>query len=297
MYRFHKVTVIHVYQDDNKVETLSKMKSLGIPDVPTRLCRVGVDQLHRGPWQYRRVFSEASIDEMSSSLVASGINITPLVICPRKSGGYFIICGERRWRGAQRGQIPELLCIEGDFNDEQAAHIAIVDNIQREAFNPIEEAHALRAFEDSGKTHEQIAEAIGRSRGHVSNYLRLLELDLSVRDMLIRGSLTASHGRLLCSIDSGVQQRSLATAAVRNKWSYKTLQSKINEILKKPNPVADLSKGDPDIARLERIISEHTGYACVIRKSERGVWQAGFMMTDNEQFAGLLERMGIDVEL
>jgi ParB family transcriptional regulator, chromosome partitioning protein len=286
-----------MYPKDTEADLLSKMKTLDIHRVPTQLKRIPVDQLHPGPWQFRREFSEESINEMASSLSTGGINFNPLVVCPRNAGGYYIICGERRWKGATRAMLGELECKVGDYNHAQALFIAIADNIQREEFNPIEEARAYKELVEGGKRHEDIAKAVGRSRGHVSNYLRLLELDIAVRDMLIRGSLLASHARLLCSLESHTKQREIATAAVRGQWSYLKLQTKINEILNKPKPSADLTTGDPDIARLERIISEHTGYNCIIRKTAKNTWQAGFLMTSNEQFAGLLERMGIDVDL
>lgn len=286
-----------MYPSDQNAEIISKLTSLGIAGVPTKYMRVGVDQLHRGPWQFRRDFSEESIAEMASSLTASSINVNPLIIAPRKAGGWFIICGERRWRGAQAAKIHELQCIAGDYTEEQALFIAIVDNIQRREFNPIEEGMAFKRLLDNGQTHDEIAADVGRSRGHVSNYIRLLSLDLQVKDHIIRGALPPSHARLLCALDSLSKQRDLATMAVRSKWSYKTLQAKVNEVLMKPRRVESIAKGDPDVDRLARIISEETGYPCIIKKTESGAWQAGFLMHSNEQFAGLLERMGIDVEI
>lgn len=285
-----------MYPSDDDHKHLASIKTYGIGEVPLTFRRIDVDQLHRGPWQFRRDFSEASINEMASSLLKAGTNITPLIVTPRLAGGWSIVCGERRWRGAQKAQLHELNCLVANYTEEQASFVSIVDNIQREQFNPIEEANALKAWEEKGLTHDEIAESIGKSRGYVSNYIRLVGLDIQVRDHLISGKLSASHGRLLCSVESNMVQRQLASAAVRGQWSYKRLQQKINEVLNKPKPVADLGSGDPDVDRLARIISEHTGYTCIIKKTPSG-WQAGFAMTNNEQFAGLLERMGIDVEL
>lgn len=287
-----------MYQAKPDASLLPTMKFHGIDAVKTSLVVLGVDQLFASPWQMRRDFSDESIDEMASSLQATKINFNPLIVCPRKAGGYYIICGERRWRGAQRGQLHELRCLVGDFSEDQAAFISICDNIQREEFNAIEEARSYQnCVEQWSMSHDEIAVSVGRSRGHVSNYIRLLSLDIAVRDFISRKRLSPSHGRLLCSVTSLSVQRELAQRAVTNKWSYKTLQDRISEILRKPKPVANLSNGNPDVARLERIISEHTGYSCVIRKTTAGNWQAGFLMQSNDEFAGLLERMGIDVEL
>ena len=274
------------------------LPNLGIQNVPKTLMRIGVDQLHPSPWQFRKEFSQDSLNEMAGSLKEAGINIVPLAVCPRKAGGWFIICGERRWRGAQLAQIHDLECLVGEYTEQQARFVAIVDNIQRENFNPVEEARALQSLvERENMTHEEIAVAIGKSRGHVSNYIRLLQLDIQVRDHLIRGTLSPSHARLLCSIESNLKQRELAHDAVRRGWSYKTLQEKVSVLLNKPRPKTTLETTDTNIARLERIISEETGYTCVIKKTGKDNWQAGFLVTSNDQFSGLLERLGIEVEL
>jgi len=274
------------------------LPNLGIQNVRKTLMRIGVDQLHPSPWQFRKEFSKGSLSEMAGSLKEAGINIVPLTVCPRKAGGWYIICGERRWRGAQIAQIHELDCLVGEYTEQQARFVSIVDNIQRDNFNPVEEARALQSLvERENMTHEEIAVAVGKSRGHVSNYIRLLQLDIQVRDLLIRGTLSPSHARLLCSVESNLQQRELAQTAVKRGWTYKTLQEKVNELLNKPKPKATLESTDANIARLERIISEETGYACVIKKTSNGNWQAGFLVTSNDQFSGLLERLGIEVEL
>lgn len=171
---------------------ICRSTSYGVNEVKTQLRRVGVDQLHPGPWQPRRHFSHVELSELSRSLMTAGGNVTPLIVVPRPSGGFYIISGERRWRAAQLAAIHDLLVLVGDYSDEQARFIAIIDNIQRSDLTPIEEATAYLELQKGGLSHDDIAVEVSRSRGHVSNYIRMLSLDLRVRDLIGKGTLQPS---------------------------------------------------------------------------------------------------------
>lgn len=275
---------------------ICRSTSYGVNEVKTQLRRVGVDQLHPGPWQPRRHFSHVELSELSRSLMTAGGNVTPLIVVPRPSGGFYIISGERRWRAAQLAAIHDLLVLVGDYSDEQARFIAIIDNIQRSDLTPIEEATAYLELQKGGLSHDDIAVEVSRSRGHVSNYIRMLSLDLRVRDLIGKGTLQPSHARLLCTVDAKQLQYDLALKTVRLEWSCKALAARIAEITNKPKPKVNLESKDVDVKRLTRIVSETTGYPCVIRKTERGNWEIGFLMSNDDQFCGLLERLGIDTD-
>lgn len=271
--------------------------TLEINLVTSELREIPVDLLYPGIWQQREHFCEDALTNLANSMLAAGTNVIPAVVCPRPEGGFSIISGERRWRAAQRIMLNSLKCMVAGYTYKQANFIAAVENLQREDLNPIEEAKSYLALqEQSDLSHEQIAKEIGKSRAHVSNYIRLLSLDIQVRDLLKKRKLTASQARPLCTLDHPSQQREIATKAVRLEWSVKRISAAVAELLNKPKPKVQFSDKDADIKRLEREVSEATGYPCVVKKSPKGQWQIGFLAGDNDQFMGLLERMGIETD-
>ncbi|HHH9441236.1 TPA: ParB/RepB/Spo0J family partition protein [Pseudomonas aeruginosa] len=284
-----------MYQSEARVSPETS-QCLGINKVPVEFRDVDVDLMHPGVWQTRRNFTLAELEELGDSMVTSGGNVTRVVLCPRAQGGYYIISGERRWRAAQLKMIPRLQCIIGAYSHDQARFISAVENVLRVQLNPIEEAQAYADIQETGLSHEQIGKELGKSRSHISNYLRLLTLDIAVKDALIHGKLTATQARPLCSLDAKLLQREIASKAIRLAWSVKRIEDEVSKHLNKPKPKVALPRQDADIDRLTRLISEHTGYPCVIKKTPSGNWQMGFIMTGDDQFVGLIERLGIKVD-
>ena len=237
--------------------------------------------------------------ELAASLSATGINFTPLIIRPVKFGeGFEIICGERRWRAAQTAGLPLLLCCVGDFTDEQALYLSGADNIQREDLNALEEAQAYELMLQTGLSHKEVAEEIGRSRGHVTNYVRLLGLPLSIRDMLGDERLTYAQARPLCTLTLPGQQVRIAKDAVAKRWTAKKIESEVGLLLaerKRPASTEHLSD-DANIKRLREMVSLQTGYPCVIVKTPSGTWQLGLSAGSVEEFQGILDRLGVDTE-
>lgn len=284
-----------MYQSEARI-TPETSECLGINMVPVEHRDVDVDLMHPGVWQTRRSFLPAELEKLGDSMVKGGGNAIPLVLCPRAQGGYYIICGERRWRSAQLKMIPRLRCIIGDYTHDQARFICAVENLQRVELNPIEEAQSYADIQETGLSHDQIGKELSKSRSHVSNYIRLLSLDFAVKDFLIHGKLTATQARPLCSLEAKALQRQIASQAVRLGWSVKRIEDEVSRHLSKPKPKVGLPRQDADIERLTRLISEHTGYPCVIKKTPSGNWQMGFIMTGDDQFVGLIERLGIKVD-
>lgn len=275
-------------------EPLSHMTSLGINTVPIELRNIPVDMLHPGVWQQRSSFDEESISELAVSIKAAGENVVPIIVKPRVEGGYSIIAGERRWRAAQRVQLHELKALVGNYTHEQAMFIAAVENLQRKDLNPMDEARSYQTFiTDMHLNHDQIAVQIGKSRPHVTSYLRLLTLDIRVRDAIENGRLTYGQARPLCTLKSMQIQRSICEKAIRLSWSVKRITEEVAKVLDKPKPVARLSDADVDIRRLERAVSEATGLDCVVKRSTQGQWQIGFNAGNSDSFQGLLERLGV----
>lgn len=281
-----------MYQLDTK-----KMDSLGIEKVPTTLMDIGLDQLFAGLWQKRRFFNDESLDELADSMRAAGTNVVPIIATPRKKGGYDIIAGERRWRAAQRIGLDTLKCEVGNYTYEQALFISAVENLQREDLNPIEEATSYQDLASEFElSHDDLARQLGKSRGHVSNYVRLLQLDIRVRDALINRKLSYGQARPLCSLKNKFDQRKIAENAMRFDWPVVRIQAAVNEITKKTVSPVRLSETDSDIKRLEQEISEVTGLDCIVKRSANGRWQLGFNAPESESFSGLLERLGIHTD-
>ena len=172
------------------------------PDAPA--ARSGVRELdissiRPNPKQPRRHFSEEAIAELAESVAKRGV-LQPILVREAAGGGYEIVAGERRWRAAQRAQIHRIPAIVRDFDEAATAEIALIENIQREDLNALEEAEGYRALITTfGHSQDGVAKLVHKSRSHVANLLRLLDLPTSVRDMLVSGELTMGHARAILS--------------------------------------------------------------------------------------------------
>lgn len=160
---------------------------------------VPIAKLIPNPLQPRRHFGDEALRDLTNSIREQGI-LQPLIVRPTRSepGNFEIVAGERRWRAAQRAQVHEAPVIIRDFNDAEALAVALIENIQRDELSPLEEAEAYaRLSQDFGKTQEQVAEVVGKSRSHIANMTRLLDLPEDVRAMLADGALSAGHARAI----------------------------------------------------------------------------------------------------
>jgi len=175
------------------------------PDTPdTHGAAVGfrmvpIAKLIPNPLQPRRHFGDEALRDLTNSIREQGI-LQPLIVRPTRSepGNFEIVAGERRWRAAQRAQVHEAPVIIRDFNDAEALAVALIENIQRDELSPLEEAEAYaRLSQDFGKTQEQVAEVVGKSRSHIANMTRLLDLPEDVRALLADGALSAGHARAI----------------------------------------------------------------------------------------------------
>jgi len=183
--------------------------------------RVPIEQLRPNRNQPRRHFDQAELEELAASIRELGI-IQPLVV--REAGdGYEIVAGERRWRAAQMAQLHDVPVVIRSYDDHEVLQIAIVENVQRANLNPIDEAHAYQMLmEQYGQSQEQVADAVGKSRSHVANLVRLLQLPPRIRTMLTEGSLTAGHARALIGAEGAEE---LADRIVRRGMSVRDVES------------------------------------------------------------------------
>ena len=218
-----------------------------------KLCHLPVDLIQRGKYQPRREMDPEALQELADSIKSQGI-IQPLIV--RSIGDkYEIIAGERRWRAAKLAGLSEVPVIIRSIPDEAAIAIALIENIQRENLNPIEEAFALaRLIEEFGMTHQQVAEAVGKSRTSVTNLLRLLALPEEIKNMLEAGLLEMGHARTLITLHESMQLDT-ARMIVDKQLSVRETENLIRR-LQIPAKAKSKKEIHPDILDLQQNLSQ-----------------------------------------
>jgi ParB family transcriptional regulator, chromosome partitioning protein len=195
-------------------------------DEPRELRDLPVEVIRANPNQPRRRFDEHALQALADSVRERGI-LQPVLVRPGPGGVYELVAGERRWRAARLAGLESVPALVRARDDAQALEVALIENMAREALNPVEEARACAALvEELGLTREDVGRRVGRSRVAVSNLLRLLDLPDEALDLLERGELTEGHGRALLLAEDHADRRRLARAAVEGGWSVRVLESK-----------------------------------------------------------------------
>ena len=215
---------------------------------------VPVETIHPNPDQPRRHFDADDLNDLAGSIRSKGI-IQPLVVRahPVKAGEYEIVAGERRWRASQLAQLHELPVVVREFSDLDVLEIAIIENIQRADLNPIEEAIGYRQLMDKfGHTQEQMAEALGKSRPHIANVLRLLALPEDVQRFVINGSLSSGHARALITAPNASD---LARVVIARGLSVRQTEKLVKEPKASSKERASKSAKDADTRALEGDLS------------------------------------------
>lgn len=218
------------------------------------------DQIYPNPDQPRRTFDDQAMDDLTASIAEKGI-IQPLIVRrkPTKNGSYEIVAGERRWRAAQRAQLHEVPVIIRDFTDLEVLEVAIIENIQRSDLNAIDEAAGYKQLmEKFGRTQEDMGKALGKSRSHIANSVRLLTLPSSVQMFLQDGRLSAGHARTLVGHPNADQ---LAAEIVKKGLSVRDAE-KLAKTAKRPQKRVSSGKlvtKDADTIQIENDLSAHLG--------------------------------------
>lgn len=257
------------------------------------LHRLPIESLQPGQYQPRKIMTDDALEELASSIRAQGI-IQPIVVRPVSKDKYEIIAGERRWRASQLAQLDEVPCLIKDIPDEAAIAMALIENIQREDLNAMEEAVAMqRLKEEFNLTHQQTADAVGKSRTTVTNLLRLLSLTEACRVMLERGDLEMGHARALLSLPSDEQTivaRTVVAKALTVRDTEKLVRKQLSPVLTK-----DKSKAaDPHIEQLERNISDKMGATTTILHGTKGKGKINIQYNSLDELDGILRHMGIE---
>ena len=252
-----------------------------------------VGRLQPGKYQPRTQMDPASLEELAASIRAQGL-MQPILVRPVGDalGGerYGIVAGERRWRAAQMAGLSEVPTLVREIPDESALAMALIENIQRENLNPLEEAQGLqRLIDEFSMTHQQAADAVGRSRPAASNLLRLLQLSPPVQEMLMRGELDMGHARALLPLSSALQTM-LAQRIVQKGLSVREAERLAQQALKPPHP-AEEAKPDRDVLRLQEELSDFLGAKVEIRTNKKGAGKIQIDFGDLDQLEGILQRL------
>jgi len=254
---------------------------------------LGVEQLQRGKYQPRIDMHNDSLEDLADSIRAQGV-VQPIVVRPIGGGNYEIVAGERRWRAAQLAELQDVPVVVRDMDDRTAIAVALIENIQREDLNPLEEAHALeRLIEEFEMTHQQAAEAVGRSRTAVSNLLRLLELGEVATGMVQRGELDMGHARALLALD-GARQADAARQVVDQGLSARATERLVKKLLaagsqsggKKTPP-----RRDPDLVSLEQDLSDRVGAPVLVQQGQKGKGKLVISYNSLDELDGILEHI------
>lgn len=232
------------------------------------LQQLPVEFLQPGKYQPRKDMSQEALDELASSIRAQGV-IQPVIVRSVAKDQYEIIAGERRWRASQLAQLDVIPCIVKDVADEAAVAIALIENIQREDLNAMEEAVALqRLLTEFELTHQEVADAVGKSRVTVTNLLRLNQLNDDVKLLLEHGDIDMGHARALLALD-GHTQSDAARLVVAKQLTVRDTENLVRRILEPKIDTATKAK-DPDVTALEQRLSEHFSAPVQISYNKKG---------------------------
>lgn len=255
------------------------------PNTERPVASLAVRLLTPGPFQPRLGIDEASLTELADSIRQQGV-LQPILVRPHPSeaGRFQIIAGERRWRACQLAGLVDIPVLIRALSDRDAMAAALVENLQRQDLNPIEEAEGyVRLSIDYGMSHDQLGELLGKSRSHIANTIRLLQLDNSVKELVKDGSLSAGHARALLMHPD---QTTAAAQVIAGRLNVRQTEALQRPPVKKPIKNIEARGYDPDTAALEEELSKYLGLQVQVRRvRDRGTLTVRFASTD--QLEGL----------
>jgi len=249
-----------------------------------------IEQLQPGKYQPRKDMSPDALEELSDSIKAQGV-IQPVVVRAVDNDKFEIIAGERRWRAAQLAQLDEIPCLIKNVQDEAAVAIALIENIQREDLNAMEEAIALeRLLTEFELTHQEVADAVGKSRTTVSNLLRLNNLNEEVKTLLEHGDLEMGHARALLALEDDIQTNTARTV-VAKELTVRETEALIKKVLAPEQPKVEKVK-DPDTQSLEQNLTEKLGSQVTINHNKKGKGKLVISYADLAELDSIVSRFG-----
>jgi len=257
------------------------------------LTRLPITKLQPGKYQPRRDMKTEKLAELADSIRAQGV-IQPIVVRDIGGGKFEIIAGERRWRAAQLAELRDVPVVVREVDDRAVIAMALIENIQREDLNPLEEATSLhRLIDEFDLTHQQAAEAVGRSRAAVSNLLRLLELPEAIRKLVEAGQLEMGHARALLTLPAALAI-ALAQTAAAEQLSVREVERRVQQAGKAKPPAksgAAPARSNADIETLEREIADLLGAKVQLNHGRKGSGKLVIHYHGLDTLDGILEKL------
>lgn len=251
---------------------------------------LSVERLQRGKYQPRKEIDRDRLQELADSISAQGI-IQPIVVRPVDGKKYEIIAGERRWRAAQLAGLHDIPVVIRDISDQAAMALGLIENIQREDLNPLEEAEALsRLLNEFKMTHQQVADAVGKSRTTVTNLLRLMDLQTDVKRYLELGKIDMGHARALLGLSGQLQVQAAEKIAAR-ELTVRATEKLVRDLQSSVSAAPATMPFDPDIEALQLRISEKLGARVSIQHKASGKGRLVISYTSLDELEGVLDQL------
>lgn len=281
---------------DALLSTRSGMES-NDSNLDQQLRMLPIDIVVRGQYQPRMEMDSQALEDLANSIREQGV-VQPIMVRPQRStGNYEIIAGERRWRATQLAELHEIPAIIKDVSDQTAMCLGLIENIQREDLNPMDEARALsRLLQEFEMTHDAAADAVGKSRSSVSNFLRLLDLHIEVQKLLEAGKIEMGHGRAILGLELG-NQAEVARKVVKQGLSVRATEQLVKglkdhgtktKVSKNRSPSTKL---DPNLRSLQEDLSERLGAAVAIKHGKSGKGTLEISYNSLDELDGILTRI------
>jgi len=271
----------------------SDVESMMEAKADDELRNIDIDLIERGPWQPREHFDEETLQELADSIATQGV-VQPIVVRQKTDldgkGRFEIVAGERRWRASQKAGLSKVPAVIKTFDDQTAAAVSLIENIQRENLNPLEESSALkRLINEFDMTHQQVADTVARSRASVSNLLRLQDLNPDVKTLLAMRDIEMGHARALLAID-GLEQSRVAKDVARKGLSVRETEALIRKI-SAPAKKSKVTRKDPDIIKLEERLTEYLGAQVQIKQKGKGKGNLEIAYSSLDVLEGILNKI------
>ncbi len=270
---------------------LSALITSNLVDESEQVTEVAIQEIRPNPYQPRKEFDSAALKELADSVKVHGI-IQPLIV--RKSiKGFELVAGERRLRAAKEAGLSKVPVVVKSYTDQQLMEIALIENLQRENLNPMEEAEAYqKLIEHCSFTQEELAQKIGKSRPHVANMLRLLQLPEKIRIMVSSSALSMGHARALLPVENEKLQWQLANDVVKKDLSVRQLEEMVKQLHVSRETKGKKVKKEAEIVQMEERLRSRFGTAVQIKKgSKKGKIEIEFY--SNEDLQRLLELLDV----
>lgn len=265
-------------------------ESAGSPS-PQHLREIPVEFIQAGKYQPRKGFDQERLEELADSIRNQGV-MQPIVLRQLDKERFEIIAGERRWRATQLAGLDKIPALIRDVDDESMIAMSLIENIQREDLNPMEEAIALaRLLDEFELTHQQVADAVGKSRTAVTNLLRLINLAPPVARMLVAGDIEMGHARALLALDDPTQVQAAQEICDR-QLNVRQAEALVRKLTQPVPPATDKTGNDADTRRLENLLGERLGQPVTIKDSGKGKGRLTIAYNSLDELDNILSHFG-----